>query len=145
MLCILASCSPKIVEHVRTETVYRDRIVHDTATVTVPVEIEKVVTKDTVSHLENSFAKSDAVVAGGFLSHSLESKPQIIRVPVKVRVTDTVYRKAEVITQIKKVEKELSWWQRVRLDAFWVLLFAVLALLAWIFRKPLLKLVGGLV
>ena len=46
---------------------------------TVEKEVEKIVTRDTVSHLENSWAKSDAVVSDGFLSHSLESIPQIVK------------------------------------------------------------------
>lgn len=137
----LASCSPRVIETVRTEIEYRDRIVYDTATVEIPVEIEKIVTRDTASHLENTYARSDASVKDGFLSHSLESKPQIIRVPVEVRVTDTlcVYKEAQTIVETVEVEKPLSWAQQSKIGAFWWLLGAVVALLAWTFRKPLLR------
>lgn len=132
---LLASCSPRIIEHTKTEIVYRDREVHDTATVEIPVIIEKNITRDTASHLENTYARSDASVSGGYLSHSLESKPQIIKVPVTVHVTDTLYKEAQIVEKEVKVEKPLSWWQKFRIGAFWWLCGAVLLLLAWTFRK----------
>lgn len=139
---LIVSCSPKVIEHVTTKIEYRDRVVHDTAKVEVPYEVEKIVTKDTVSHLENTYAKSDAVVSKGFLSHSLESKPQIIRVPVEVHVTDTLWKESEVITEIKevKVEKPLSWFKKVKLDTFPIFFFGFILLLIWTFRKFFVKL-----
>ena len=68
---LLFSCSPKIVEKIETKVEYRDRVVHDTTTFEIPVEVEKIVTRDTVSHLENTYARSDASVSGGYLQHSL--------------------------------------------------------------------------
>ena len=104
-------------------------------TVEVPVEVEKVVTRDTVSHLENTWAQSDAVVSGGFLHHSLESKPQIIRVPVEIHVTDTLYKASEIVEKTVEVEKPLSWAQRLKIRAFWWLLAGVVALSIWTLRK----------
>ena len=121
------SCSPKVVYKTETKIEYRDRVVHDTAVFNVPVEIEKVVTKDTVSVLENSFARSVAEVSEGFLSHSLESKPQVIKVPVEVHVTDTLYKEASIIE--KEVEKSLSKWQQFQINAFWWFVGALLALI----------------
>lgn len=140
LMMSLASCSPKYITETRIE--YRDRVVTDTATVEVPVEVEKVVTRDTVSHLENTYAKSDAVVSGGFLTHTLESKPQIIKVPVEVHVTDTikVEKEAQIIEKEVKVTEPLSWWQKFRQGAFWWLLGAVALLLVWTFRKWIFKL-----
>ena len=140
VLTMLAGCSPKVVVQKEVVTEYRDRIVHDTTTVEIPLKVEKVVTRDTASHLENTYAKSDAVVSDGFLSHSLESKPQIIRIPVEVHVTDTLYKEAEIRTETVEVEKPLSWWQKFKIGAFWWLLGAVVALLVFVFRKPILKL-----
>ncbi len=131
----MASCSPRIIKEVHTEIEYRDREVHDTATVEIPVIIEKNITRDTVSHLENTYAKSDAMVSQGLLFHSLESKPQVIKVPVTVHVTDTLYKEAQIEEKIVEVEKPLSWWQKFRMEAFWWLSGAVLLLLAWTFRK----------
>ena len=133
------ACSPKVIVQKEVITEYRDRIVHDTATVEIPVEVEKIVTKDTVSHLENTYAKSDAAVSGGFLHHSLESIPQIIKVPVEVHVTDTLYKEAEIHTETVEVEKPLTWWQKFRIGAFWWLVGAVVLLLLWTFRKLIFK------
>lgn len=142
-LALFSACSPKIVEKIETKVEYRDRVVHDTTTFEIPVEVEKIVTRDTVSHLENSYARSDASVSGGLLSHSLESIPQIIKVPYEVTVTDTVYvkKEAQIIEKEVKVEKPLSWWQRFRIGAFPWLFFGFLALLAYTFRKQILKLI----
>ena len=118
---------------------YRDRIVHDTATVEVEKEVEKIVTRDTVSHLENTWAKSDAMVSEGFLHHSLESKPKIIRIPVDVIVHDTLWRESEIKEIKVPVEKQLTFWQQFRLRGFWWLLGAVVALLLWTFRKVIFK------
>ena len=140
ILMMLTGCSPKVIVQKEVVTEYRDRIVHDTTQVEIPYEVEKIVTRDTASHLENTYAKSDAVVSGGFLSHSLESRPQIIKVPVEVHVTDTLVKEAEIHTETVEVEKPLSWWQKFRIGAFWWLVAALGVALLWIFRKPLLKL-----
>lgn len=117
-------------DSIRTEI--RERIVHDTATVEIPVIKEVNVTRDTASHLENTYATSDAVVSGGYLHHSLKTKPQVIKVPVFVPVHDTlrVEKEAGIRTETQYVEKSLSWWQKFRLGAFWWLLG--LALAGWL-------------
>lgn len=139
-LLTLNSCgTPKNLPQVTTEHTdsvrveYRDRIIHDSIPYEVPIEIEKVITRDTASHLENRFAVSDAVVSNGFLSHSLETKAQKIYVPYEVHVTDTLVfeKEAEIRTVTVEVEKNLTWWQKFRLGAFWWLLG--LALVGWLF------------
>lgn len=145
-LALLASCGicrhrPTIEYRDSVRVEYRDRIVHDTTTFTVEKEIEKIITRDTVSHLENSWAKSDAVVSDGFLSHSLESIPQIVKVPYEVEVRDTIIVEKSAQTEVKevKVEKPLSWWQRLKIGAFPWLVGLCLALLLWTFRKLIFK------
>ena len=122
----------------------RERLVYDTVKVEVPKVVERIVTRDTSSHLENDWAMSDASVSDGFLSHSLETKPHTVYVPVAVPVHDTTYIEKEAQETIieKEVEKPLTWWQKTRLGAFWWLLGGLVACLAWIFRKPLLKLMS---
>ena len=132
--CVCKKCPPQK-DSVRIE--YRDRIIHDTTTFTVEKEIEKIVTRDTSSHLENSWAKSDALVSEGFLHHSLESVPQIIKVPYEVVVTDTLI--IEKLTEPQYIEKPLTWWQRFRQDAFWWLTGGIILLLLWTFRKLIFK------
>lgn len=145
LFSLLPGCSllrPKVITKIEKEVEYRDREVHDTATVEIPIEVERIVTRDTSSHLENSFAKSDAVVSGGYLHHSLESIPQIIRVPVVVHVTDTIYREKEAVETIKevKVEKPLSWSQKAKIGAFPWLVIGFLGLLIWVTKKWWLRL-----
>lgn len=132
--CVCKKCPPQK-DSVRIE--YRDRIIHDTTTFEVTKEVEKIVTRDTVSHLENSWAKSDALVSEGFLHHSLESIPQIIKVPYEVVVTDTLI--VEKTTEPVYIEKPLTWWQRFRQGAFWWLVGGIALLLLWIFRKSIFK------
>lgn len=101
----------------------RERLVfvHDTAKFTIPQIREVNRTRDTSSHLENDYAKSDARIENGHLYHDLESKPQTIHVPfeVPVPVHDTTYVESEKETEYVPVEKPLTWWQRFRLKAFW--------------------------
>lgn len=141
--------TPKVIYKDRVE--YRDsivvevheRLVRDTVSVEIPVEVEKIVTRDTVSHLENTYAESDAVVSGGFLHHSLASKPQVIYVPVEVPVTDTttthntsaVSEKEE--TKIEYVEKKLSWWQQTQMHGFRCMLLFALLYFGWKYRKKI--------
>lgn len=140
------SCCPKhypqIVYRDSVRVEVRDRVVHDTVTFEVPVVIEKNVTKDTVSHLENDWAMSDAELKGGLLWHSLETKGQTVYIPVTTIVHDTLMVEKEAVETIKevKVEKPLSWSQRTKLGAFWWLLAACVALLIYTFRKPILTL-----
>ena len=123
---------------VHTETV----IQHDTAYVELPVIVEKVATLDTTSTLENTYAKSEAVVTAGILHHSLETKP--VSIPVMVE-TKTVYRDSLVFrdrvqTQTVEVEKKLNWWQKLKLKAGGLFLILTLIGLVYIivnlFVKP---------
>lgn len=141
-ITFLPGCSPKVTREIRTEIQYRDRVVPITATFNIPYFVEKNVTKDTSSHLENPYAKSDAIVSGGMLFHSLESIPQTIETTVEVHVTDTLWKESEIRTETVEVERKFTWWEKVRLRSFWWLLVAVIALLAWVFRKPLMRCLG---
>lgn len=140
---ILAGCSPRIVEKVTVRdsviTEVHERIVRDTVPFEIPVEVEKNVTKDTASHLSNSFAESDAVVSNGVLTHTLKTRPQTLSVPVEVPVADTIYTESHTEYIEVPVEKELSRWQQFRLKGFWWLLGGIALALLWIFRKPLFK------
>ncbi len=110
---------------VRTETVTK----LDTVFLELPVIVERVATLDTISHLENRYAFSDANISGGILTHSLETKPVKEPVPVEVK---TVYRDSVVFmdkvqTVTVEVEKKLTLWQKIqmRLGLVTILLLAV--------------------
>lgn len=93
-----------------------ERVV-DTAYVELPVIVEKVATLDTASTLENKYAKSEAVVAGGVLHHSLQTKP--VREPVKVEkqivYRDSLVYRDRIQTVSVEVEKKLSGWQQAKM------------------------------
>ncbi len=123
---------------VRTEV----KTVHDTAFIQLPVIVEKVQTLDTTSVLENKYAKSEALVSGGVLAHSLETKP--VREPVSVE-KQIVYRDSlvyadRIVTRTVEVEKKLSWWQALKMKAGGVALLVIaLAILYFMFNLLNLK------
>ena len=89
----------------------------DTVLVEIPQIVEKVQTMDTVSFLENEFAKSSAEVSDGILSHSLETKP--VQKPVEIQ-KEIVYRDSVVfrdrtVVETVEVEKPLTGWQQLKI------------------------------
>ena len=141
---LFVGCSPRITppaeirDSVRVEI--RERTVHDTAYVDVPLIKEVNVTRDTSSHLENEYAMSDASISNGTLRHSLETRPHKIAAPVTITVHDTltVEKKAETI--IKEVNV-LSKWQGFQiilgriLGGLFLLIILMLAARAFLMRK----------
>lgn len=123
-----------------------ERVV-DTAYVELPVIVEKIATMDTVSVLENKYAKSAATVSGGVLTHSLETKP--VREPVKVEKQivyrdSTVYRD-RIQTVTKEVEKPLTGWQQAKLRVggvcfFLIILIGLYFILSFILNLKIFKL-----
>ena len=118
---VLASCSTyksvapseKVIVETRIEKVFET----DTVFLEVPRIIEKVVTKDTVSVLENDFARSSAEVSDGLLSHSLETKPtrQPVEIQKEIVYRDSVIVRDNVIVQTVEVEKGLTKWQSFKM------------------------------
>ena len=141
---LFVGCSPRITppaeirDSVRVEI--RERPVHDTAYVDVPLIKEVNVTRDTSSHLENEYAMSDASISNGTLRHSLETRPHKIAAPVTITVHDTltVEKKAETI--IKEVNV-LSKWQGFQiilgrvLGGLFLLIILMLVARAFLMRR----------
>ena len=136
-----AAPSEKILVETRIETVYKT----DTVYLEVPKIVEKIVTADTVSVLENEFARSAAEVSDGLLSHSLETKPvkQPVEVQTKIVYRDSVIVKDNVIVQTVEVEKPLSGWQSFKMAmGGWMLgiiIFMIVCVILYIV-KPFNKL-----
>ena len=113
-----------------------ERVV-DTTYVELPVIVEKVATQDTASVLENKYAKSEAIVSGGVLTHSLATKP--VREPVKVE-KEIVYRDSliyrdRVVKEDIYIEKELTFWQKFRLKlGSWTIVLIVISILYLLFQ-----------
>lgn len=121
----------------------------DTVYVELPRQVERIVTQDTTSRLENDYAVSEARVEAGMLHHTLETKSAKIPVPVKSAIEKkdsvTTNSKSEFKKEKVYIEKELTAWQRFRLDGFWILAAIVAAIGFWKFRKPLLHLLMKLI
>ncbi len=130
-------------DSVRVETVIRTERVPDTVFVEVPVESVRQTVRDTTSHLETSFAVSDARInPDGSLSHSLENIPQKRPVPTEKEIVyrDSVVYRDRLDTKIVEVERELTRWQRIQIRGFWMLILIMLV----VFRKQIAKLVKKL-
>ena len=115
---LLAGCSPRIVEKVRTE--YITETVHHRDTT---------YSRDSIYIRE--WLKGDTVFVDRFRDRYIYRDRWKDSVKV-VEVHDTT------AVQVK-VDKPLSGIQKAKIGAFWWLLSAVILLSAWIFRKPVLS------
>ena len=104
-------------DNTKVEVKVVEKIVKDTAWFELPVIVEKVATLDTASVLENKYAKSEAVVSGGVLHHSLQTKP--VREPVSVEsketVRDSIVYRDRIQTKTVEVERKLTWGQQAKM------------------------------
>ena len=108
-----AAPSENISTEIKVVTVYEK----DTVVVEIPQIVEKVQTMDTVSVLENEFAKSSAEISKGILSHSLETKP--VQKPVEIQkeivYKDSIVFRDRTVVETVEVEKPLSGWQQFKM------------------------------
>lgn len=142
ILAVFSACCPcrylstATADSVRVETVVRYERVLDTVYMDVPVEIVRETVRDTTSHLETSFASSDARInSDGSLYHSLENKPQKRPEPIEKDIVyrDSIVYRDRVNTEFVEVERKLTWWQQTKMRGFWLLL----AVVVLVFRKNL--------
>lgn len=123
-----------------------ERIEHiDTVYIELPRQVERIVTQDTTSRLENDYAVSEARVEAGMLHHTLETKEAKIPVPVKSTIEKkdsiTTNSKTEVEKEKVYIEKELTAWQRFKMRGFWALLAAMACWIAWKNKARILALI----
>ena len=114
-------------DNTKVEVKVVEKIVKDTAWFELPVIVEKVATLDTSSVLENKYAKSEAVVSGGVLHHSLSTKPvkEPVSVESKETVRDSIVYRDRIQTKTVEVEKKLTWWQSLKMKTGGVTLLAI--------------------
>lgn len=125
------------------------KIIHtetiDTVFITPPAQSAERTTPEKESHLETDYAESDARInEDGTLTHTLKNKTQPKPVPVK-NSNDTIYVdkfiEKPVLVQVPvEVERELTWWQKTRLNTWGWLVTALALCIGWLSRKPLLTL-----
>lgn len=149
LILLTSSCGTSRESLKDTRIEYRDTTINNywkkdtTIHVDLPIEQGKVVTMigDTAK-AQTSIASAAAWVDdAGRLHLELENRSDKgidVIAPVYGRtiytsVTD--YKSEQLKPPPVYVEKELTWWQRFRLKAFWPLVLAVVLLLLWTFRK----------
>ena len=125
LLLVAVSCSPRVYTESKveryTDTLVQEHFVHDTTFFELPYERVVNVTRDTVSILETSTAKSAAEVKGGMLYHTLETKKQLVAVPYLKPITETMISSSEIHIVYRDVEKKLSLWQSFSMVLGWIL------------------------
>ena len=109
-----------------TRVEYRERVTYipDTVYIDIPQQQSERTTADSVSHLENDYAVSDArLLTGGILYHSLATKPQAkpVATSQKVVTQDSIVYKDRwrTVTKTVKVEKHLTWFQKAQIWGCW--------------------------
>ena len=141
LLLVFASCATqRVVTHENVRVIEHAEFIPVTVNVPIPEITSEVTVRDTSSHLENRYSESDARInSDGSLYHNLKTKPQNITATseVKVQYRDSIVRiESETIIE-KPVEKKLGWWQKFRMNSFWILL----ALLIFSYRKAIWRIV----
>ena len=138
LLANLISCGaakPTVVVKDSVRVEIHERIVHDTAYFALQPSEQVVMIKDTVSHLENAYAQTDAAIRGGLLFHSLVSTPKTITIPVTTIVHDTLRIEAKENTIYVDVPRQASKWESFLEICGYILLGALFILFAFIVLK----------
>ena len=109
--------SPTVTDSTRVEVHTVTETVHDTAYIELPVIVERIVSRDTTSTLENDYARSEASVENGFLHHSLETKPvkHPVQIETKIVYRDSLIYRDRVETKTVEVECQLTKWQSFKM------------------------------
>lgn len=149
LLCCSCRCTKTgVVEIVVNDTIRETstvvEYVPDTIYIEVPAEEKERTTKDSVSHLETSYAESNARInKDGTLYHDLSNKSGEIPVKVKTKVI-TQTRNLAINNKKEKtitIEKKLPFMKRMAVKFFPWVLAGFVGLLGWTFRKPIGKLI----
>lgn len=128
-------------DSVRVETIIRTEHIPDTVFIEIPVESERQTVRDTTSHLETSFAVSDArITSDGALFHSLENKTQKkpILTEKEIIYRDSIVYKDKIVEKVVPVERELTKWQKFQIKGFWIILSLFLIIF---FRKNIISII----
>ena len=99
-----------------------ERMVMDTVYIRLPEADKSYAGPDTASRLETELARSSAWIdSAGLLHHTLSHTRNEIPVTVARRETTHTSRADSIMTRTVVMQRELTAWQRLRLDAFgWV-------------------------
>lgn len=122
----------------KTETVF----VTDTVVIERPQIVQQNVTTDTVSVLDNRYARSEAAMSSGKLSHTLEAKPvkDSVTVQTKIVYRDSIQIVDRYLLEEVEVPAKLSRWQKFRMDAGLVFLCIIALTLIYLCTKYIYRL-----
>ena len=144
LLAVVGCCPtrhlPSTQDSVRVETVVRTEIYPDTVFVEVPIESERQTVRDTTSHLETSYAVSDARITPrrGIVPLAGKQAAEKARTDRKeVVCRDSLVYRDKIVEKAVPVERELTWWQQTQIRGFWVAIIIILVLL----RKKIFPLI----
>lgn len=116
-----------------------ERIIHDTAYFALQASEQSVITKDTISHLENEYAQTDAAIRGGLLFHSLVTTPKTINVPVTTIVHDTLRIEAKENTVYVDVPRQPTKWENFLEICGYILLGLVFLFFCFVVLRIILR------
>lgn len=148
VLLLFSSCrTGKVVvveakDSVRVEERIREIKVTDTLFVEVPMQKESTTVRDSISHLENDYAISDARInPDGSLYHSLETKPRTdtLTQELSVQAKDSIIYREKVIPKIYPVEKELNRFTQMRIWLGNIMLVLISGAVIWLAARLFLK------
>ena len=148
VLLLFSSCrTGKIVvvegkDSIRIEERVREIKVTDTLFVAVPMQKESTTVRDSMSHLENDYAVSDArIMIDGSLYHSLETKPRTdtLTQELSVQAKDSIIYREKVVPKIYPVEKALNWFVRMRIWLGNIMLVLISGAVIWLAARLFLK------
>ena len=102
---------PQVVVRDSVRVEVHERVVHDTAFFAISGDFQERTGKDTVSVLKNEYAQSCAAVEGGLLTHSLQTFPKTVKVPVTVTVHDTIRVESSTVTEFVDGPRQPTKWE----------------------------------
>ena len=129
-------------DSIRIEERVREIKVTDTLFVEIPGQKESTTVRDSVSHLENDYAVSDArIMADGTLYHSLETKARTdtLSKELTVQAKDSIIYRYKLNTKVVTVEKELNWFAKMRIWIGNVMLVLIAGASIWAVTRFTLK------
>lgn len=118
---------PQVVVRDSVRVEVHERVVHDTAFFAISGDFQERTGKDTVSVLKNEYAQSYAAVEDGLLTHSLQTFPKTVKVPVTVTVHDTIRVESSTVTEVVEVPRQPTKWENF-VEVCGYILLGVLAL-----------------
>lgn len=138
---LLSGCKTKYIPVERTRVI--ETVIHDTV---IDIQLEKesvfVQTKDTFAFAETKYAEAKAGIKYGLLSLELRNKSNM-PIQIETKYIETIIRDSIPVPYpqevIKKVEKELSWWQGIKMEAGGIALGALFLIIVYFIIKIIIS------